>query len=110
MTSKIVIAKMGATTIDLIRSTSRPRRNDSIGYCSPLEFENLLAKNQLSSQRELSTGEQRHSRTAADNPRFNALRRISTALNPTANLSVEAVIPQPRKSGRPLAFTLLVRS
>nr|WP_168788227.1 integrase core domain-containing protein [Paraburkholderia aromaticivorans] len=41
--------------------------HSSIGYCSPLEFEN---------------------RPAVDNPRFNLVGRCHTALNSTANLSV----------------------
>jgi len=38
------------------------RLHSSIGYCSPLEFENLHAQDQLSSQRGLPTGGQRHGR------------------------------------------------
>ncbi|TCF99887.1 transposase, partial [Paraburkholderia steynii] len=38
------------------------RLHSSIGYCSPLEFENLHSKNAMSSPRELPTAGQRHGR------------------------------------------------
>jgi putative transposase len=38
------------------------RLHSSIGYCSPLEFENLHAQEQTSSSRGLPTGGQRHGR------------------------------------------------
>jgi transposase InsO family protein len=38
------------------------RLHSSIGYCSPLEFENLHSKNAMSSPRGLSTAGQRHGR------------------------------------------------
>ncbi|MDR6504126.1 hypothetical protein J2785_007321 [Burkholderia ambifaria] len=72
------------------------RLHSSIGYCSPLEFEDEHAKNKIMSSCELSTAGRRRGRDMAtrrppvDNPRLSAQWRLNRTSIATANLSVEA--------------------
>jgi predicted SAM-dependent methyltransferase len=70
------------------------RLHSSIGYCSSLEFENLHAQDQLSSQRGLPTGGQRHGRDRRPAARPWTTRWIASSR--TSGLPTNILAARPR--------------